>query len=233
MAGRIGDGTSRGRRGNSNRSRFGQDRDSTGRAYPRRTTSRCSLPSCSSSDGRGPGASSRFAGPRFGSGRLEQAQGRLFVDEHESKTSRAFNTLVERLSSRLEAKAVLRVELVADAQPEHAVRLVPWTSAQPPQTDQFSSCPVQSRGRPLRLLNRPLPIDVTSLVADGPPIRMVWNRQDSLVVRSWGPERIATGWWRAQDVERDYYRVEWEDGTHVWVYRDQRNGRWFLHGFFD
>ena len=71
------------------------------------------------------------------------------------------------------------------------------------------------------------------MVADGPPIRMVWNRQDRPVVRSWGPERIATGWWRAQDVERDYYRVEWEDGTHAWVYRDQRNGRWFLHGFFD
>ena len=53
------------------------------------------------------------------------------------------------------------------------------------------------------------------------------------VVRSWGPERIATGWWRAQDVERDYYRAEWEDGTQVWVYRDQRNGRWFFHGFFD
>ena len=78
-----------------------------------------------------------------------------------------------------------------------------------------------------------MPIDVTSIVPDGPPIRMVWNRQDCLVVRSWGPERIATGWWRAQDVERDYYRAEWEDGTQVWVYRDQRNGRWFLHGFFD
>ena len=166
-------------------------------------------------------------------GRLEQAQGRWFVDDLESKTSRGFNTLVERLSSRLEAKAVLRVELVADAQPEHVVRLVPWTSAQPPQDRQFSLSPEQSRGRPFRLLNRPLPIDVTSMVADGPPIRMVWNRQDCLVVRAWGPERIATGWWRAQDVERDYYRVEWEDGTHVWVYRDQRNGRWFLHGFFD
>ena len=65
------------------------------------------------------------------------------------------------------------------------------------------------------------------------PIRMVWQREDCRVVRSWGPERIATGWWRAEDVERDYYRAEWEDGTQVWVYRDQRNGRWFLHGFFD
>ena len=65
--------------------------------------------------------------------------------------------------------------------------------------------------------------------------RSAWcgSDKDCRVVRSWGPERIATGWWRAQDVERDYYRAEWEDGTHVWVYRDQRSGRWFLHGFFD
>jgi protein ImuB len=166
-------------------------------------------------------------------GLLEHAQGRLFVDDLESKTSRVFNTLIERLGSRLEAKAVLRVELVADAQPEHAVRLVPWTSAQPPLTNHISPCPVKSRGRPLRLLNRPLPIDVTSVLTDGPPIRMVWNRHDYLVVRAWGPERIETGWWRAQDVERDYYRIEWEDGTQAWVYHDWRNRRWFLHGFFD
>ena len=79
----------------------------------------------------------------------------------------------------------------------------------------------------------PQPIAVSSVVPDGPPVRMVWQGEDRLVARAWGPERIETGWWRAQDVERDYYRAEWEDGTQVWVYRDQRNGRWFLHGFFD
>ena len=62
---------------------------------------------------------------------------------------------------------------------------------------------------------------------------MVWRGQDYPVVRCWGPERIATGWWRARDVQRDYYRAEWEEGTQVWVYRERRTGRWFLHGFFD
>jgi protein ImuB len=173
----------------------------------------------------------RWAALRLG--RLDQVQGRWFGDALESKTSRAFNTLVERLSSRLEAGAVLRVEFLPDSQPEHAVRLVPWTDADPPKTDRFTLPPELSRGRPLRLLGRPQPIDVTSIVPDGPPIRMVWNRRECLVVRSWGPERIATGWWRARDIERDYYRAEWEDGTQVWVYRDQRTGRWFFHGFFD
>ena len=166
-------------------------------------------------------------------GRLEQAQGRWFLEDSETKTSRSFNTLVERLCSRLDASAVLRVEFVADSQPEHVVRLVPWTKTKTAQTDEFMPSREQSRGRPYRLLGSPVPIEVASIVPDGPPIRMVWKRADCRVVRSWGPERIATGWWRAEDVERDYYRAEWEDGTHVWVYRDQRNGRWFLHGFFD
>ncbi len=166
-------------------------------------------------------------------GRAEQAQGCWFNDDTESKSAKAFNGLIDRLRSRLEDKAVLRVEVIPDAQPEHAVRLVPWTSTERAKTDKFTLPPEQSRARPLRLLGIPQPIDVASVVPDGPPFRMVWQNQDSLVVRSWGPERIATGWWRAQDVERDYYRAEWEDGTQVWVYRDQKIGRWFLHGFFD
>ena len=35
----------------------------------------------------------------------------------------------------------------------------------------------------------------------------------------------------AQDVERDYYRVEWDDGTQAWIYRDDAGklvSAWFL-----
>lgn len=168
-------------------------------------------------------------------GRLEQAQGRLFDDDDDAgtKMSRSFNTLVDRLTSRLEARSVLRAEFHPDAQPEYVARLVPWTSAGLAAADRFRLPPEESRGRPCRLLSIPQPIDVASLVPEGPPIRMVWEGKRYVVVRSWGPERIATGWWRAQDVERDYYRAEWEDGTQVWVYCDLRDGRWFLHGFFD
>ncbi len=133
----------------------------------------------------------------------------------------------------MEARSVLRVEFLPDSQPEHVVRLVPWASVEPPHPARFTLPPEQSRGRPFRLLARPMPIEVSSVVPDGPPIRMIWERQDHIVARSWGPERIATGWWRAEDVERDYFRAEWENGTQVWVYRDQRSGRWFLQGYFD
>jgi protein ImuB len=99
--------------------------------------------------------------------------------------------------------------------------------------EEYSLPPEQSRCRPFRLLSVPQPIAVVSIVPDGPPIRMTWRKEDRRVMRCWGPERIATGWWRAPDVQRDYYRVVWEDGTHAWVFRDLRCGRWFLHGFFE
>jgi protein ImuB len=166
-------------------------------------------------------------------GYSEQAQRSWIGDDSQAKSSKALHSLIDRLRSRLEDKAVLRVEMVADSQPEQVLRLIPWTKSNRAKTDAFTLPPEQSRSRPFRLLGIPEPIDVASVVPDGPPLGMVWQQQDRRVLRSWGPERIATGWWRAQDVERDYYRAECEDGTHVWIYRDQKNGRWFLHGFFD
>ncbi len=151
----------------------------------------------------------------------------------ESAASREVAALVDRLGSRLGEDAVLRVEALPDAQPEHVVRLVPWTRARPARTDDYVLPPEQSRCRPSRLLGVPQAIEVISIVPDGPPIRVTWRARDHRVVRRWGPERIATGWWRARDVQRDYYRTEWEDGTHAWIFRDMRDGRWFLHGFFE
>jgi len=83
------------------------------------------------------------------------------------------------------------------------------------------------------LLPQPLPIPTTSVVPDGPPVRFRWGDVDYSIARSWGPERIETGWWRGQDVHRDYYLVETISGARFWIYRRRDDGRWFLHGCFD
>jgi protein ImuB len=166
-------------------------------------------------------------------GTLAQVQHDWFADERQRDTSRQVANLVERLSSRLGEDGVLRGEIRPDAQPEHAVQLIPWMEARPTGAGELVLPPEHARCRPFRLLGIPQPIAVVSVVPDGPPIRMTWRARDCRVVRSWGPERIATGWWRAPDVQRDYYRAEWEDGTHVWIFRERRGGRWFLHGFFE
>jgi protein ImuB len=166
-------------------------------------------------------------------GRLAELQNCWFAEDPEADKTKAFHALVDRLSSRLDPRAVLRVEVLPDSQPEHALRLVPWTKAERTRHDAYALPPEQARARPLWLLGAPEPIAVIAMVPHGPPIRMVWKGRDYRVTRAWGPERIATGWWRALDVQRDYYRAEWDNGTHVWVYRDARQERWFLHGLFE
>lgn len=166
-------------------------------------------------------------------GYLPENEHNWFTSDVESDASREVVALVDRLSSRLGDDAVLRAEPLPDAQPEYAAQFIPWTRTRPTATEAYSLPPEQSRCRPFRLLGAPQAIAVVSVVPDGPPIRMVWLREDRRVIRYWGPERIATGWWRERDVQRDYYRTEWEDGTHAWIFRDLRDGRWFLHGFFE
>lgn len=89
--------------------------------------------------------------------------------------------------------------------------------------------------RPLRLLERPEPIEALAVLPDHPPARFRWRRLQHRVVRAEGPERISAEWWRlpGEPTEaplRDYFRVEDEAGRRFWLYRSEN--RWYLHGLF-
>lgn len=147
--------------------------------------------------------------------------------------------LLDRLSNSLGREAVTRVTVVPDPQPEYACRFEPVVSAGG-KTDataleahfspQFLRVFVH---RPLRLWPQPQAIEVTSVVPDGPPIRFRWAGTDYGIASARGPERIETGWWRGQDVRRDYYAVLTRQGTRFWIFRQRDDGRWFLHGCFE
>jgi protein ImuB len=92
---------------------------------------------------------------------------------------------------------------------------------------------IDLRPRPLRLFTRPLPLDVTAIAPDGPPLRFKFDGQEQAVAQSWGPERIETGWWRGRSIGRDYFRVETTGGSRYWLFRRLRDGKWFLHGLFE
>jgi protein ImuB len=47
-----------------------------------------------------------------------------------------------------------------------------------------------------------------------------------------GPERLGGEWW-SEPFDRDYYRARLDGLGDCWIYRDRREGRLFLHGFFD
>lgn len=161
---------------------------------------------------------------------LENRQGELFAgSRHEAE--RQLEALVDRLSSRLGARAVLRPELTADPLPERAVRYVPLV--EPGRKRHTSRRPVHSAAsRPLTLHFPPRALEVISIVPDGPPVSFRLGSQAHRVARWWGPERIETGWWRGRSVRRDYYRVEAADGQRLWLFRRLEDGAWFLHGEF-
>jgi len=166
-----------------------------------------------------------------------------FMETEQTQGLKELSILIDRLSNRLGRDAVTRPELVPDPQPEYACRFTPVIQTELQIADcrlqiekpkQSAICNLQSAiRRPLRLWPTPARIDVLRVVPNGPPWKFHWAGTDYQVTRAWGPERIETGWWRGDDVHRDYYLVATDAGTRFWLFLRQDDDRWFLHGCFD
>jgi protein ImuB len=163
--------------------------------------------------------------------------------------------LIDRFGARFGLRRVIRLAAHDSHIPEFAVAAIPAhvsprvvtsprlrgeVSRQPQCAssvdDQDSLSPI----RPIRLFERPEPIEATAEVPDGPPVQFTWRRVNYRVLHAEGPERIAMPWWRddrGKALTRDYFRVESREGIRVWLYREgaYRAGAppsWFLHGLF-
>ena len=160
--------------------------------------------------------------------------------------------LVDRLGARFGLGRVTRLVLADSHQPEHAavavsaatkVKRRAAASTSPPfaaslsLADDLRTLP----DRPIRLLERPAPIEAMAGVPDGPPLRFRWRRVTHQVAAIEGPERIGPDWWKQgagrSEITRDYFRAEDTEGQRFWLYREglyreTPEPRWFLHGFF-
>jgi protein ImuB len=155
-------------------------------------------------------------------------------------------TLIDTLRQRLGPQSVRQFAAITSHLPERAEALSPANG-------EASAWPApEQTTRPLLLLPRAEPTEVTALVPDGPPRRFRWRGVTYEVAGSQGPERIASEWWRdplpfppllaGEDKKgaptRDYYLVEDADGHRFWLYREglyEREtiaARWFVHGLF-
>lgn len=168
-------------------------------------------------------------------GSLATRQRDLFGFETDADTHREVSSLLDRLSNRLGATAVVHAVLVPDAQPELAVRHEPCVAERRTTVSSHSSLRTQQSAltRPLRLFKPPQRIVATAAGPEGAPMHFRWDRRDHRVVKSWGPERIETGWWREHSVCRDYFRVVTQTGQHFWLFRCFDQAAWFIHGAFD
>jgi len=136
-----------------------------------------------------------------------------------SQRTIAIARLIERLRARLGEDAVTGLATAADYRPEYA-----WKLCNPGDDGAEDKLPHHPPfSRPLWLLCRPQPLkEVASMpCCDGPLTLLA------------GPERIESGWWDENKVERDYFVARNPAQFLLWIYRERcGSGRWYLHGVF-
>jgi len=124
--------------------------------------------------------------------------------------------LISILQAKLGPDAVQGIMLTEDARPHLSTQFCkPLQSsvAQPTKSQSRITIPVNKRLlRPSILLPRPQALHEKVTIIQG-------------------PERLATGWWDANAMTRDYFIARAVSGRWLWVFRTPEQ-YWFLHGFF-
>ncbi|WP_445082889.1 Y-family DNA polymerase [Chelativorans sp. YIM 93263] len=158
-----------------------------------------------------------------------------------AREEEGLSLLTDRIRARLGSSAILSPALAESHVPERRARFRPLCDdvpGKPAKTVPSHGAPPTSP-RPIRLLEKPEPVEASAEVPEGPPLSFRWRRALYRVARAEGPERIASEWWLEDTPapERDYFRIEDVEGRRYWLYREGRYGdatapRWFLHGIF-
>jgi protein ImuB len=143
--------------------------------------------------------------------------------------------LVDRLGARLGPDRVLRLYSRERHLPEFAVTTAPAAYPAPAAPARRG---VVGPSRPLRLFERPEPIDAVAMAPDGAPLRFRWRRAMHETAAFEGPERIAPSCLEAPKnaPARDYFDVVDSEGRRFWLFREgvlepeSAPARWFVHG---
>jgi protein ImuB len=93
--------------------------------------------------------------------------------------------------------------------------------------------PVSAAGFTLQLLREPRHVLVETIMRRDHivPVRYRDGTWRALLTAA-GPDRISGGQWESA-YAREYYRCVDGNGLLVWIYRDGRDGEWYLHGWWD
>jgi protein ImuB len=139
----------------------------------------------------------------------------VLIDRPEAPPAE-LDALIETLRARLGHEPVFGLAPVADHRPERG-----WRRIEPGA--KTAPVPVPLAPRPVWLLAhpRPLPERAGAPLHAGRPLAL-----------EEGPERLEGGWWDGKDSGNDYYIARANTGARLWVYREHRGARWFLHGYF-
>jgi protein ImuB len=115
-----------------------------------------------------------------------------------------------------------------------AERPAEWVTARKPEAGQANERADRQNGAlTLQLLPTPREVLVETVRRRDHilPIRYRDEQWKQLVTAA-GPDRISGGRWE-ESYAREYFRAVTVDGLLVWLYRDARTDRWYLHGWWD
>lgn len=107
------------------------------------------------------------------------------------------------------------------------------TGAPQGEQAQDECAPVIASGFTLQLLPEPRRIHVETIMRRDHivPVRYRDGTWRALLTAA-GPDRVSGGQWESA-YAREYYRCVDGNGLLVWIYRDGRDGEWYLHGWWD
>lgn len=160
---------------------------------------------------------------------LDVQQEQLWIDAR-TQQSEALSQLIDRIGGRLGFNAIQRYLPAEHHWPERSFKAAASLAEQPaiPWPESLS--------RPIYVLPRPEPIQVSVPIPDYPPMLFIYKGIIHNIKKADGPERIEREWWIDKGLQRDYYCVEDEKGKRYWLFRsghyDTHIPEWFIHGFF-
>jgi protein ImuB len=139
--------------------------------------------------------------------------------------------LIDRLGNRIGSKNIHRFLPDEHHWPERSVKLASSIH------EKLNTAWRSDKSRPIQLLLKPQPIEVTAPIPDYPPMLFRYKNKLHKIKKADGPERIEREWWIEEGPHRDYYSVEDENGNRYWLFRSgyystDKNYQWFIHGFF-
>ena len=156
--------------------------------------------------------------------RAEEITHSLLLEEENA--TKSMRDLLERLHARLGPEAVRQLQVRAEHRPEKASGDIALLNAphQASAKKPKEPLPVPAFGpRPAWFLDPPQPLRTVGKdpVYEGP------------LTLPGTPERIESGWWDGEPIQREYFIARTREGNLLWIFRDERReNRWFLQGYF-
>jgi protein ImuB len=120
------------------------------------------------------------------------------------------------------------VPALEDTWREEAARVAPFPIAASPPAPMP---PSPASALTIRRLRPSQEIEV--LMGRAGPTALRGRDTTARVLVAAGPYRTSGEWWREESFAREYWDVHASDGAIYRVHQDQRDGRWFLDGYYD